>query len=1014
MPRTLIIGLVLAVPLASARDAAAEDGNRAEVARLQLREGWLLQSSFLVKEAGSVVSTPGFTPAGWHPVRVPATILTALTRDGVYPDLRLGLNVFRIPDASDEFNRQHDLARHSHLPDGRNPWKDPYWYRTEFDLPPFEGKRVRLLLDGINYRADVWLNGSLVADWRQVVGSFSRYRLDATGPARPGRNCLAVLIHPVDHPAVPDAQLEVLGPDRRYRKEIMKDLTLVFSIGYDCMPHVPDRNMGIWQDVGVEVTGPVDIRDPFVVTDLPLPEISPASLTVSAELVNASSVLQKGVLEGVIREVHGDGPQSPSHDRRDAVAEPVARFRRQVELGPGQSRQVIFSAEEPPQPVIEEPRLWWPRNYGPQNLYRLDLSFRIGEETSDQEETTFGVREIGRELHELDGAHGLRFLVNGQRIFCRGGYIQPEVTYDWDIRRMEAEIRYLTEANLNLVYFEDVANPPDEFLDLCDRYGLMFGNCFYGCYWMLPGSGYPSDLELLDRSTDDILKRYRNHPSVVLYMAMNEGDTREDVYRMWRKKIVELDGTRLHIPSGSFPDYRENPPEWIREDMPVGMNDWIRGKSYGWQEPAQYYRWVREERGWMFQMECGSASLPPVDSLRRFLPDLWDAPPGPHFPLTPTWAHHGANRYFVPYDAAVRRLCGEPVSVEDYCRKGHLVTADQHRAMFEAVNHRMWDITSGLTQWKSNACWPSVQWQLYDWFLKPMVSYYAIKRACEPLHVQLCPLDNTVAVINNRLEPEADLAVRARVYDMAMALRWEKIAAANVEANSFRDVLTIPPIDDLSPVYFVKLELLRAGGEPVSDNFYWLARDSGDLSALAELPPVRLTASHEIGHDGQEQTVRVRVTNPSDQLAFFTHLALTRGPGGEEILPVYWDDNYFSLLPGESRIVCARLSAGDAERFSIALEVGGWNILSDFDCTGLELSKPQAAPGEPVSVTATIRNTFLDGSRIELLVDGKAVDSTCLWARGDVTRQAVFPLKAGQPGSHQIQVGNQKAVLTVR
>ena len=222
---------------------------------------------------------------------------------------------------------------------------------------------------------------------------------------------------------------------------------------------------------------------------------------------------------------------------------------------------------------------------------------------------------------------------------------------------MDTEVRYLTEANMNLTYFEDVSNPPDEFLDACDKYGLMFGNCFYGCYWMTPGSGNPADLDLLERSTIDIVKRYRNHPSLVLYMAMNEGDTREDVYEMWRKHILALDGTRLFIPSASFPDSRKDVPEWIKKDTPVGMND-AEPKSYGWQEPAQYYRWVRESRDWMFKMESGSASLPPVDSLRRFIPDLWDAKPGKLFPLTETWAHHGANHYYKPYDEALRRLYG--------------------------------------------------------------------------------------------------------------------------------------------------------------------------------------------------------------------------------------------------------------------------------------------------------------------------------------------------------------------
>ena len=194
---------------------------------------------------------------------------------------------------------------------------------------------------------------------------------------------------------------------------------------------------------------------------------------------------------------------------------------------------------------MHNPQLWWPHGYGQQALYNLAIGFDVEGVQSDEKRVTFGVRQITSEMHRHGDSYGRRLLVNGQKVFCRGGYIQPEILFDWDAKRMETEIRYFAEANLNIVYFEDIPNPPDAFLDICDRYGLMFGNCFYGCYWMKPGSDHPLDMELLARGTVDIIKRYRNHPSLVLYMAMNEGDTREDVYTRWRKEIVDRDGTRL-------------------------------------------------------------------------------------------------------------------------------------------------------------------------------------------------------------------------------------------------------------------------------------------------------------------------------------------------------------------------------------------------------------------------------------------------------------------------------------
>lgn len=960
---------------------------------------WLLQSSWRMKEEGQQISTDGFAPQAWRRVHAPSTVYSALVKNGVYPDIRIGMNSMRVPDASDEFNAAHDLAQYSHLAERRNPWLDPYWFRTEFTLPAgARGRRVWLNFDAIHYRADVWLNGRRVADAAQIAGSFSRYRLDVTEHARfDGKNCLAVKIHQMDHPGTPETQLEVFGKDRKYQKEGMKDVGLAMFIGYDNMPTVPDRNIGLWQQVYLDFSGPVEIRDPFVKSSLPLPQTSPARLKVSAVVANASGEAQEGVLRGTIEETGG-------------------QFEEQVRLAPRESREIVFSAKKHPALTIANPRLWWPRNYGPQNLYHLALRFEAAGRTSHAERVEFGIRQIGREMHTLDGAHGLRLLVNGQKIFCRGGYIHPEILFDWDAKRMEAEIRYLTDANINIVYFEDIPNPPTPFLELCDRYGLMFGNCFYGCYWMQPGKPYPLDLELLFRGTIDIIHRYRNHPSLVLYMAMNEGETREDVYTRWRKEIVERDGTRLWIPSGSFPDDRKNVPAWIKPDLPTGVNDYPP-KSYGWVEPAQFFRWVRESRNWMFMLESGCPTPPPIDSLLRFLPDAEAAPPGPTFPVTAAWAHHDACHYFKPYDAALRKLYGQPKSLLDYLAKGALLSADQHRAMFEAANHRMWDVTSGFSQWKLNACWPCVEWQLYDYYLRPLVSHFYVKKACEPLHVQLTPLDRAVTVVNNRLTPQPGLQVRARVFDFASKLRWEKRASVDMPANGYRETLTIPSPGELklTPVYFVKLELSDAAGNLLSDNLYWLAsNDAADLAKLEELPRVRLESSFTVRTAGPERIAEVQVKNPTERIAFFAHLVLTKGPRGEEILPVLWDDNYLSLAPGESRKVCARFAAADQGAAAPALEVGGWNIDSPVDCRGLTVSKTEVRVGEPFTVTAAIASTFLDGARVELLVDGKAVDRKLFWTRPGKGRELRFDLKLDRPGRHTLQVGDRTADVAVQ
>ena len=982
---SILLGVMVATGAASEVKQTSRDSSTGKVLprRMELREGWTLGCAQLVREGGEAVSKDGFDCTGWHATMVPSTVLNALIKNGVYPDFRVGLNSLRMPDSSDEFNARHDLAKYSHLPGRENPWRQPWWYRTEFELPDIaEGIRTWLHFDAINYCADVWVNGRQIADRRQMAGMFRRFAYDITGCARKGRNVLAVKIYPVDHPGDPDTQTEVFGQPRGYFKEIMRDVTEIMTVGYDCMPTVPDRNMGIWQDVHIELTGAVDIRNPFVVTDLPLPKTDRAELKISAELVNGTSAMQKGILRG-------------------AIAGTGLSFEQPVEVAPGQTKTVSFD----PPPAFSEPRLWWPVNYGPQNLYDVRLGFYIDGRVSDEEVVRFGVREVGKELYKLDGAHGMRLHINGQKIFCRGGYIQPEVMFDWDAERMETEIRYFTQANLNLVYFEDIPNPPAGFLEACDKYGLLFGNCFYSCYWLRPGTNYPDDLDLLEQCTIDIVKRYRNHPCIWLYMAMNEQDTRQVVYEMWRRHIIALDGTRLWIPSAYFPDDRKDAPEWFKEDLPTGMTD--IGATYTWKEPKAYYDFVRNDRRWMFMMESGSASLPPIESLSRFIPDLGQESKPDVFPLNKTWAHHGANSYYKDYDQALRRIYGRPESVADYCMKGHLITADQHRAMFEAVNHRMWDITSGFTQWKINACWPSVQWQIFDWYLKPMVSYYYIKKACEPLHIQLGLLEPTVTIVNNHPRPQTNLLAWARLYDFGMRLLFEKEAKTDVEANSYKDIFTIERHENLTDVYFVKLELSSQDGKVLSDNFYWLS--SGDLENLGELkklPLVDLKTSYKTENRGKERIVRVKVENPTDKLAFFVHLAVTNGRRGDEILPVFWDDNYFSLLPHESREVCASFASKDLRGKAPAVEVGGWNIRSDYECAKLEVSKEKVKINDPFTVTGEVKDTFIDGSPVELRIDGATVDCKRLYARIG-NQQVIFIVKLDKPGRHEIKIGSQ-------
>lgn len=882
---------------------------------------WRIEHSSLVPAPEAAVSSAGFAAGGWHAAEVPTTVLNALVHAGVYPDPRYGLDNYCIPDAADEFNARHDLARYSHLPDKRNPWKDPWWFRRELDVPADCGVRRRLVFNAINYRADVWLNGRLVAGREEVVGAFRRFVLDVTDYLRPGAvNVLAVRVFPPDHPGVPRAQLEPFQTPRAHvpgiDNDIMKDVCInLAAVGYDCAPTVRDRLMGIWQEVFLEWSGEVRIVDPFVRTRLPLPDLAPASLTVTAEVVNDSALPARGLLRADIQGVTAE---------------------KAVSLDPGQRAQVTLSPAEFPQLALASPRLWWPRGHGAQELYDLETRFVLDGAVSDSRRTTFGVREVTKVLHEADGELGLRLHVNGRRIYSRGGYLQADTLLDWAMlgpERWETELEYLARANLNTISFEDLPNLPDSLVDLADRKGIMIWSCFFQCHW-LTRDDHPLDHDLLEACAADIVRRARNHPSIVVYMCMNEGTTGESQYRRWRRQVEELDGTRILVPSG-YGDWDGRDPKthrwpgWILPDTPVGAND-LAPKSYGWQDPAWFYRMVRDDRTWMFKIESGSASVPPPESLRRFLTDLGSDPASLAFPLNRQWANHGANSYYKPFHDALCRRHGLPQSLEDYWWKATLTSFEEHRAMFEAVNHRLWDLTSGFMEWKLNACWPTIQWQIYDYFLRPTASYYAIRKACAPVVVQLNPLDNGVSVVNATLRSLDGLTLSVRIYDAGMKRRSSRTIHCHAPADACTEVLCLGELPETGGLAFVRLELADAAGTLVADNTYWrdtrrIEHDRAAYLALERVPRATVEGSWCARSSARDAgAVEVTLSNPSRALALMTRVRVLDRPDGEESLPVFWSDNYVSLEPGGRVELTAKLAAA-VDLAGLAVVVDGWN-----------------------------------------------------------------------------------------
>ncbi len=888
-----------------------------------LREDWLVKSAYLVREEGSVVSSGRYKPSGFAKTHIPTTVLAALVRNGMYPDPYVGLNNMKIPDSSDEFNRAYGLAKFSYLPDGRNPWTDPYWFWTRFLLPEdYSGKVIWLNLEGINYRADIWLNGHLIADSKEIVGMFGNWTLDITDSAKVGAvNTLAIKIHPLDYPGLPaEPQLKAFGPfglNGGPSGDIGKNVTMQSSVGWDWIPAVRDRNMGIWQDVSVSATGSVDIRYPHIITDLPLPELDRAHLAISAEVLNLSESEKKGVL--ILR-------ISPKTFNGQTVL-----LHKTVELAPLQRISVHWDKNDYEELSLDNPKLWWPNGYGPQDLYAMEISFEVGGEVSDSERCVFGIREVGSEVTEVEGWLRRDFFVNGQKILIKGGAWVPDMMLNRNTKKLFHELRLSKEANLNMVrIWGGGVTPPEEFFRICDELGLLVWHDFWitgDCQgtWDKGSKDYPFEGDVFLKNATDVVKKLRNHPSLLVWTAGNEGYPREEIYVPLRNDIIaKLDGTRPFLPSSG---YSEPPGDWGLSWPDNTKTGSYSGGPYHWVDPSEYFRKVKAGEDWLFKNEVGLPSFPHWESVKNFVPDL-TPDPEVKFPLNHTYGYHDAcegNGKYSLYDQAIRERYGEPLDLKDYAQKAQLVNAESYRAIFEAVNRGM-DRTAGVLLWKTNPAWPSVIWQLYDWYLRPHAGYYFVKKANEPLHIQLNLDDLTVSIASHTIEPQNDLFATANVHSFDMKKIWTMVSTVDIFPHMSKELFRIEvPEEYKKELCFVELLLKDHKKRLVSENFYWVAGNN-DFSALEKLPGVNLDVNITSIEKGKKRIYRIRLANASNALAFFVNPSIRSGKEGDEVLPSYWSDNYFSILPGESKDVTVEFEDAFLKGEEPYLKVEGWNI----------------------------------------------------------------------------------------
>jgi hypothetical protein len=879
-----------------------------------------LQSSAVVALGGDSLSSIHYAPRNyWFPVTVPCTVLTGLVTNKVYPDPYIGMNNMLIPDANDSFNHQYHLEQYSYLPGEPNPWKKPYWYRTTFKVPAVDkGKHFELVFKGINYRAEVWLNGTLLADSSKMVGMFEEFDLDASAAIHPGDdNALAVKIFPLDYPGLPSTpQLQALGDffeNGGPNGDIGKNVTMLSSVGWDWIPEVHDRNMGIWQPVYLRTTGQVTINRPRIITDLPgLPDTGVAKLTIDLDLRNHYTQSRRGTLEVTI------GPEN------FAGGQPVG-FRKEVTVDASGVARIKFTAADQGALQIRHPKIWWPNGYGDPNLYRMRIRFTDAGGVSDDTTIVFGIRTVSSVATNIDGFTRRDFYVNGRRVHLNGGAWVPDMMLNRDRQRYDYELRLCRNANVDMVrIWGGGLGETDDFYELADRYGLLVWQDF----WItgdtnggFKGSAdWPLQSSVFIDNVVSTIYRIRNHPSLLVWTGGNEGHARKELYDAMRNNVAALDGTRPFIPCSS--GFSHAPKDWKGswpDDQPAGV---YSGGPYSWQDDAQYYRLVDNKKDWVFKDETGIPSQPPYNTLSKIIPNLVPDNSLP-YPLNNTWGYHDActgNGHYDTYYKAMLDRYGAPTSMRDFSDKMQLLNAGGYRGIFEAAGHKL-NETGGVMLWKLNAAFPSVVWQVYDWYLEPNSGYYFMKRACEAVHIQLNLDDSVVALVNRTYIKRPNLRYEAEVIGMTGASLFKKQGGTSLDTTDVREVISLRDVlSQATGVSFVLLTLKDATGKTISQNTYWMSpgHDFADLRAMPSAN-VKTTVTGMRQQDGYTEWT-IRFTNPSRNLAFFLNPQLIRD--GEEVLPSYWSDNYFSIPGGSSITVRVSCPAGKTPQ----LRLEGWNI----------------------------------------------------------------------------------------
>ncbi|MBN2175474.1 MAG: hypothetical protein JW731_15195 [Bacteroidales bacterium] len=875
--------------------------------RIEISENWKLISSTEVQQEGDIVSIIRYNDADWHTVRkMPATVLQVLQDDGVYRNLYFGKNLReKVPQ---------DL------------YKQDWWYRTIFKAPKSES--YTLEFPGINYRAEIWLNGIKIAGDKEVVGMYVTHEFNVTPFIKKGEdNTLAVRVTP---------EQKVQNVNGVELADSWFDWINWKYMGYNANPDdkdygsitsfVPDRNAGIWKPVYLRLTGSVSVNHALVNSELLLAD-SVARLTIFTDLHNLSEQPVKGKLKGTI-----------SRKGKTSI-----HMEQSIKLFPNEDREIVFDPDKYPELTVKNPDLWWPYTMGDPALYDLHLEFEHDKIISDFTNIRFGIRSItqhrdnNNKFPQIEGGN-FYLKVNGRDFLVRGGNYTPDLLFKYDPECEEDILRYVKDLGINFLRWESKISSK-HIIDLADEQGipLMFG-------WMCCNQWEKWDqwddecFCIASQSLQSQIRLLRHHASVFVWSNASDGIPPKQTINEYNRILDELHWQNASVNTVSA---------FAKDSTGNRMWDGIRMEGpYCWRPPSYWF-------SGKYPATCGSTveqgdneQIPTLESLRKFIPEdkLW--------PINDTWfMHAGAwpnNCSLGDIQLALEKRYGPSTNIEDFVRKAHLAHYENVRAQFESFAACGWASHKMTVYWMLNSHWPSFYGNLIDYYMSPGGVYYGAKKGLQPLSVvfdSYATGDNSranIIIFNQTPSDVHGLRVRVRIYDLDGKLRDDRsVDDISVSFNGTNQAMSLPRYPGSTPVYFVRCQLFDKHGKLIIENNYWKSQKDDDVGprkndyytslqqekwadmiALNTMPAANVEIKAQKKKAGNESYITISLHNPTAHIAFFERATICAEKDGNEILPIQYDDNYVTIFPGETTEIQATLWKG-AEPAWVKLE--GYN-----------------------------------------------------------------------------------------